>query len=390
MKKLFYIIFIIFEILAILAAVVLLFGTFTNWPMYVGGYASLFESHYSVQIFLTAILLFCFTFLIYRVKRAGLTKFFVIFFSVIFIGQSAVLIKIYHQASSNDLSLSFIKALKIDFGEKPKPDETCSFLTLNGKEYLLDVYRPAKNTKLSIPLILVHGGGYVEGSRTYDRHQYWFTDRGLTVFDVDYPLATDSMQTWESAANTVATSISFIMENADKYHLDTTQLILCGGSAGGGLVMQVGYGLGNGNVTSYSVTRPKIPTAIIAIYPPVDLTGMWNTAPGEMLDLEPVARQYIGGSPDEYPERYAKLNMVNSLREGLPKTFIIAGTYDHVVPVRGSRKLVKESRKLQQPIQFLEVPFGEHYFDGNANSLSAQIKWQAMEKFLKENHFINQ
>ena len=285
--------------------------------------------------------------------------------------------------------MSFTKALKVDFGKKLQPDETVSYLTLNGKEYLLDVYRPAQNTKPSIPLILVHGGGFVASSRTDDRHQYWFTDRGLTVFDVDYPLATDSVQTWESAANAVATSISFIMEHAEKYHLDTTQLILCGGSAGGGLVMQVGYGLGNGNVTSYSATSPQIPTAIIAIYPPVDLTGMWNAAPGEMLDLKPVARQYIGGSPDEFPERYAKLDMENSLREGLPLTFIIAGTYDHVVPVRGSRKLVKESQKLQQPIQFLQVPFGEHYFDGNANSLSAQIKWQAVEKFLKENQFIN-
>jgi acetyl esterase/lipase len=389
MKKFFYILFIIFEILAMLAALALLFGTFTNQPMYLGGYSSLMESHYSVQIFLAAILLLGFTFMIYRVKRTGLTKFFVITFIVIFIGQSAVLIKIYRRAASNNLTLSFTKALKVDFGKKLQPDETVSYLTLNGKEYLLDVYRPAQNTKPSIPLILVHGGGFVASSRTDDRHQYWFTDRGLTVFDVDYPLATDSVQTWESAANAVATSISFIMEHAEKYHLDTTQLILCGGSAGGGLVMQVGYGLGNGNVTSYSATSPQIPTAIIAIYPPVDLTGMWNAAPGEMLDLKPVARQYIGGSPDEFPERYAKLDMENSLREGLPLTFIIAGTYDHVVPVRGSRKLVKESQKLQQPIQFLQVPFGEHYFDGNANSLSAQIKWQAVEKFLKENQFIN-
>lgn len=389
MKKFFYILFIIFEIITMLAALALLFGTFTNRPMYVGGYGSLLESHYSLQIFLAAILLSVFTFLIYRVKRMGFTKFLVFVFTIIFIGQSAVLLKIYRRAASNDLSLSFTKALKIDFGEKLPPDETCAYLTLNGKEYLLDVYRPAQSTKPSIPLILVHGGGFVASSRTDNRHQYWFTDRGLTVFDVDYPLAADSIHTWESAANAVATSISFIMENTEKYHLDTTQLILFGGSAGGGLVMQVGYGLGNGNVTSYSATRPKIPTDIIAIYPPVDLTGMWNAEPGEMLDLKPVAKQYIGGSPNEFPERYAKLNMVNSLREGLPKTLIITGTNDHVVPAYGSRKLVKESQKLKQPIKYLEVPFGEHYFDGNANSLSAQIKWQAMEKFLKENHLIN-
>lgn len=105
-KKILYLIFIIFEILTIIAAVVLLFGTFANWPMKVGGYASLLESHYSVQIFLIAILLLAFTFLIYRVKRSGLTKFLVIIFSIIFIGQSAVLIKIYYRAWSNDLSLS--------------------------------------------------------------------------------------------------------------------------------------------------------------------------------------------------------------------------------------------------------------------------------------------
>lgn len=381
MKKALYIFYVISITAVILILAFLLFGTYTNWPMYLGGYSALMESHYSVQIFLLILAVLLVTFWVYRAKKTRITKYIVIGLSSLFVLQIGIMAALYTTAWVNDLPISFTKAFAIDFGQKAT-HQTYSYLSLNGKDYLLDVYQPAPSHRLSIPVIQVHGGGFVASSRTDDRFQQWFTERGFTVFDVDYPLGTNSDQTWESAANAVATSISFITKNASKFNLDTTQLVLFGGSAGGGLVMQVGYGLGNGNVKSYSKTAPKIPTAIIAIYPPVDMTGMWKSA-NDAVDLSSNAKKYIGGSPDQFPERYAKLDMIQSVRAGLPPTLIITGKYDHVVPIGGIRELVERLREVKAPIEFLEVPFGEHFFDGNANSLSGQIRWQAMDKFLK-------
>jgi acetyl esterase/lipase len=386
MKKALYVLYVLIMIVVILILGLFLFGTFANWPMYLGGYSALIESHYSAQLFLIILAVLVLTYVVYRIKRTRFTKYVFIILALLFTSQVALVATLYHRAWVNDVSISFTKAFSIDFGQKTE-HQTYSYLNLEGKEYLLDVYQPAPSNRLSIPLIQVHGGGFVASSRTDDRFQQWFTEKGFTVFDVDYPLGTDSVQTWESAANAVATSISFIMENASKFNLDTTQLVLFGGSAGGGLVMQVGYGLGNGNVKSYSNRVPKIPTAIIAVYPPVDMTGMWKFG-NDAIDLSSNAKQYIGGPPDQFPERYAKLDIINSVRPGLPATLIITGTYDHVVPIAGIRKLVERLKEVKEPIEFVEVPFGEHYFDGNANSLSGQIRWQVMEKFLEQRSLI--
>ncbi|CCH02537.1 putative hydrolase [Fibrella aestuarina BUZ 2] len=365
-----------------LVGLVLLFGTFTNWPMYLGAYAGLLESHYSVLIFGAFLLLLVLAYLLHRAQRTRLTNYVFIGVTSLFLWQCVVLAVLYGCAWSNALPLSFTRALTINFGEK-SPHQTIPYLTLDGNEYLLDVYRPADSSRRSIPVVQVHGGGFVAGSRTMDPHHRWFTDRGLTVFDVDYPLGTDSVQTWATAPRAVATALSFVKANAANFNLDTTQLLLCGGSAGGGLVMQVGYGLGVGRVQSFSAPTPNVPTAIIAIYPPVDMTGLWNQT-SDALDMTSNAKRYIGGSPTEFPERYASLDIINMARRDLPRTLIITGARDHVVPVAGSHKLVRRLQALKAPITYLEIPFGEHYFDGNANSLSGQLKWQAMDQFLRQ------
>ncbi|MDC6390654.1 alpha/beta hydrolase fold domain-containing protein [Maribacter sp. PR1] len=388
MKKFLYIPYAILMVPAVLVFALMLFGTFANWPMYLGGYTGLLQSHYSAQILVVIFVFLGLAFLVFRKKSAKLTKYLFYGTGVLFVAQVFVIATLYRTAFKHQLPLSFTQALSTNFGVQG-PHETFSYLELDGKKYLLDVYRPFEGVKRSIPVIQVHGGGYVAGSRTDDRHHEWFTKKGFTVFDVDYPLATDDMHTWETAANAIATAVSYVVENAQKFNVDTSKLILYGGSAGGGLVIQAGYGLVNGNITPYSQIEPVSPKAIIAIFPPVDFTGMWKMAGQGVLDMRSNAIQFVGGSPDEFPERYKRLDIVNSLHKGLPETLIITGSRDHVVPIEGARKLLRKAERLQVPISYQEVPFGEHSFEANANSLSGQIKWQAMEKFLTKNKLMD-
>lgn len=126
-----------------------------------------------------------------------------------------------------------------------KSAETYAYLTIYNEKQLLNVYRPkTSSTKPSIPVICVHGGAFIEGNRTQVGYtDAWFTERGYTVFSIDYPLAKLNRQTWQSAANSVATAMRFVVKNTLQFNIDPNRFLLVGGSAGAALVMQTDLGL---------------------------------------------------------------------------------------------------------------------------------------------------
>ena len=73
-------------------------------------------------------------------------------------------------------------------------------------------------------------------------------------------------------------------------------MLIAGQSAGGGLAMQVAYGLGDGTVTSSCGGASTQPKAVFALYPPDDFAMAWNLDMG----LGPVGARvfntgYLGG-----------------------------------------------------------------------------------------------
>ena len=94
--------------------------------------------------------------------------------------------------------------------------------------------------------------------------------RGYTVFDVDYRL--DPPVTWNLAAQDVACAMGWVASHAALYNISPDRMLLAGQSAGGGLALQVGYGLGDGTVTSSCGGAVPQPAAVFALYPPDDLS----------------------------------------------------------------------------------------------------------------------
>jgi acetyl esterase/lipase len=265
------------------------------------------------------------------------------------------------------------------------PNQTVEFGSVDGKALYADIYLPVRPPSgLSAPVLMMHGGGYIHGQRSRpNRWDRWLAERGYTVFDIDYRLAPPV--TWNLAAQDAACAMGWIAAHAAAYGVDASRMMVAGQSAGAGLALQVAYGLGDGTVTSSCGGAVPQPAAVFAVYPPDDVALGWNldTKAGP-AQARFFLRNYIGGSPQEFPERYRAVSAIYHVRKGLPPTLIASGEHDHLVPYAGHIELVEKLNQAGVPNTLVTVPYGEHAYDVAWGSLGAQITRQALADFLRE------
>ncbi len=310
----------------------------------------------------------------------------VILAALALIGALVPLLSLTRAAKEYGAPISWWDHLRITApGDTARPNATVRFATIDGKDLYADIYLSAKSGGgLSAPVLMMHPGGYVKGERSmgadWDR---WFAERGYTVFDVDYRLAPPV--TWKTAAEDSACAASWIATNANTYHIDSERMLLAGQSAGGGLALQLAYGLDEGMVQSSCggiVPRPK---AVFAIYPPDDFALGWN----QDTKLGPITARklltaYLGGSPEEFPERYRAVSATFHVRAGLPPIFIAAGENDHLVPYEGHVEFVRKLDAAGVPNELVTIPYADHGFDVAWGSIGAQITRHAAGEFLQK------
>ena len=105
---------------------------------------------------------------------------------------------------------------------------------------LLDVYYP-ENTQPTekLPVIVwIHGGSWVSGSKDYiANYAKILAGNGYVVVTVDYTLA--PMQHHPYQVIQINKALAFLMENADRFFIDTEKMFLAGDSAGANLCAQL-------------------------------------------------------------------------------------------------------------------------------------------------------
>jgi acetyl esterase len=258
--------------------------------------------------------------------------------------------------------------------------------TPDGKALFMEISKPrnfSSQTALT-PVVLIHGGGFIAGTRNEEpAWNQFYTDRGYVVFDVDYRLATATYHTWDKAAADIATAIVWIGKHTTDYHVDMNKLILAGGSAGGGLALQVAYGSEEGTLQAYEPGLLAQAKAVVAIFPGHNLTAIWNSTTRFLwMDNHKVGGAYIGGSPHDYLEAYATVDVCNHISSHSPPTLVVAGITDHVIPYESQVRLVGDLKKMGVPHTFISLPFTDHFSLFRPAGLSGQIAFQGVGHFL--------
>lgn len=103
----------------------------------------------------------------------------------------------------------------------------------DGKRTYLDVIKSTKNTGEKQPLMIyIHGGGWVSGLRQVRRFycEDW-AENGFVCANIDYDYANDAKH--PEHIRQIFKGIEYVLDNAERYGIDTTRVAVAGESAGG-------------------------------------------------------------------------------------------------------------------------------------------------------------
>lgn len=298
---------------------------------------------------------------------------------------AAVLIHLFAVGARNGVWTYPIQALSLrDFGEGASPDESRIYAHADGAPLALDIYRPRDTAPgtLSPVLVAVHGGGFVEGSRTFGAANLrWYADHGWTVISIDYRLASATRPTWNTAADDVRCALAWTAAHAGELGVDINRLALSGTSAGGSLSLTVAYAPGAAAPAACGPYMPRVAAVIVRV-PLIDPIDSWNR-PGELRGLQRLyLTRYLGGSPQQYPARYAAVDPRRLIAPGNPPTLILGGAEDPLVSPQGAIDFTRRATAAGNTARLVLFPYSGHDFNTTYSSMTNQAILQIVSQFM--------
>ncbi|MEV6324571.1 alpha/beta hydrolase [Nocardia sp. NPDC051787] len=251
------------------------------------------------------------------------------------------------------------------------PDETVTYATIDGQPIQADLYLPVRGSTPAPLVVSIHGGAFVGGSRGTNAYTTWLADNGYAVLDVDYRLSDDADHRWDTADADVACALTWATTNAQRYNLDLHRLAAFGNSAGGNLAINVANKINAGVLRPSCGSAADLPRvgAVIALYPVVDLTASGTeTAIGS-----DAARQYVGGTPEQYPDRYTATDSAPHITDQSPPTLLVQGANDHLVLAEHTAAYAAALDAAGIPHRYVEFPFLDHAFGTTELDAGAQV-----------------
>ena len=265
---------------------------------------------------------------------------------------------------SSDLTLKiayFLGTLDIIEKDFPVPDNVKEYKdiiykTIDSTELKLDIYYSTGISKPEPLLIFIHGGAWKKGNKhDYLRYLVDFAHKGYVTATIQYRL-TDEVK-FPGQLLDVKSAIRWLKKNADEYYIDSKNIAVIGGSAGGHLAMMAGYtsGIPEFNKEDDNLNSSGV-QAVVNLYGPSDLTTEYAQEQSSVKNL-------IDKSYDEAPELYTKASPISYITKGDPATLIFHGTLDELVPITQSDKLEEKLEKAGVPVEYHRLEGWPHTMD---------------------------
>lgn len=267
----------------------------------------------------------------------------------------------------------------------PEPDATVAYLrTAHGESLPASIWRARGRNGAAPVVIMVHGGGWVGGSRLHQptvSHAQWLAEEGYTVIDIDYSLSTTTSHLWQTDVEQVGCAMSWAAANAGAYGGDAHHLALVGDSAGGELALDAAYRGNAGRLVSPcpTVNHGVIPhvSAVSTLYAPAypgDWVGTYDPYYSPLAAS--MATRYTGGTPAQFPRRYAAITAADNVTASAPPTLLVNGADDHLVNAAVSDRIGAVLTAAHVPHEILTEPFADHVLDARPGDIGSQV-WRA-------------
>jgi acetyl esterase/lipase len=214
-----------------------------------------------------------------------------------------------------------------------------------------DLYVPEGGGPFPV-VVLLHGG--------YWRSKYGkslmrgvaadLRRRGVAAWNVEYRRVGRHRGGWPMTLDDVGAAIDLLAELGDP-RLDLDDVAAVGHSAGGQLALWAAA-RGDGRV---EIRRVVAQSAVL-----------------DLVRAGQPAAEFLGGRPEEVPERYAAADPMQLVPIGKP-TLIVHGAEDETVPLKRSRAYVEAARAAGDPVELIEPEPGHHRVHIDPRSQAWQV-----------------
>jgi len=181
------------------------------------------------------------------------------------------------------------------------------------------------------------------------------TERGVATWSIEYRRIGNEGGGWPGTFHDVGAAIDYLRTIAPEYNLDLERVVAIGHSAGGHLALwsAARHRIPEGNEL-YS-PDPLAIKAVVSLAGVADLDMSW-----EMNLSNGVTEEFLGGSPDEVPERYAVASPREMLPLGVPQA-LVHGTDDDNVPYEICETYYAAATASGDRVKLVKLPRTGHF-----------------------------
>jgi acetyl esterase/lipase len=243
---------------------------------------------------------------------------------------------------------------------------SCSLF--DGEDYETITYgnEPSQFGELSMPdgegpfpaVVLLHGGSWstevsVEATRDLAA---WLADHGWAAWNLEYARVGENLGGYPGTLEDVAAGVDHLQVLAEQEDrpIDLDRVIVMGHSAGGQLALWA---------ASRTAFSGDVPGADPVVTPAaaVSLAGVTDMQAATNIDvLAGPVEAFLGGTPDEQPERYTSTSPIDLVPLGMPQ-LIAHGQQDDTVPMFMGTDYTSAARAAGDQVELLELDDTNHF-----------------------------
>ncbi len=175
-------------------------------------------------------------------------------------------------------------------------------------------------------------------------------DEGYAVWNIEYRRIGHQGGGYPGTLEDVARAIAYLRVLGPQYGLDLDRVITLGHSAGGHLALWAA-----GKAIEVGAT------GFVPVRGAVSLCGVTDLREGWRLNLgQGVIGDFMGGTPSEYPERFAAASPIERLPLGVRQA-LVHGVEDDTVPAALSERYAEAARAAGDEVMMMPLPNMGHF-----------------------------
>lgn len=219
-----------------------------------------------------------------------------------------------------------------------------TYATYGDRKLILDLFTPKDADGSKPAIVVVHGGGWLNGDKTKFRAlAIELASRGYVTAAIEYRLGGEAL--FPAGIHDCNAAVRYLRAHAEKYDIDPQRIGAVGGSAGGHLVGLMATGWRNEQLQGdggWSDQTSKLQAAIV-MAGPMEMTTGSVAERSITVPNQSNSNKWLGKNVEEAPELYALADAHLQISKYSSPILFMVGEHDNPQRNQPSRDKLKEN-----------------------------------------------